>query len=133
MVEKRIYVYTRYKVISSISADLYYLHICLYSNSSLLSNVQITTDSTDNAILSWQRKPGEDIPILGYVIHMIKMSEDHEEKVFKSIHLDYKKDKEQHIFRSLKELVKVKLRVCIQNSLCLQEKSCSREVSLSGI
>ena len=114
----------------------------MYSNSSLLynvidyshpPNVQITTDSTDNAILSWQRKPGEDIPILGYVIHMIKMSEDHEEKVFKSIHLDYKKDKEQHIFRSLKELVNVKLRVCIQNSLCLQEKSCSREVSLSGI
>ena len=96
-------------------------------------NVQITTDSTDSAILSWQRKPGEDIPIFGYVIHMIKMSEDVEGEIFKSIHLDYKKDKEKYTFRSLKELVEVKLRVCIQNSLCLQEKSCSREVDLSGI
>lgn len=90
--------------------------------------IQLVNDSSKKATLSWQQQNEDWAEILEYVIQIFHNSAYGKSKL-ESIHLDIKRQRRMYTFNldTIKDAV---LRVCIRNTLCIYEKSCSKKVGL---
>lgn len=89
-------------------------------------NIQLVSKPSKKAILSWQRQNLDEAEIVGYVIQVFHGSTQN----FASIHVDDKRPHGKHTFSNTDTIKHALLRVCIRNTLCIFEQSCSRKVGL---
>lgn len=91
--------------------------------------LRLISDSSEKVKLSWKRQNMDNAAVLGYVIQMFPPSKYGEPK-YLSLHLKYERRNENYTFGNLAIVQKFVFRVCIRNTLCIFEQSCSKKVGL---
>ena len=91
----------------------------------------MTKDNTNGVTVSWERQSADSVPILGYVVQIIKKSMIGEDDELTLIHMNNKKNKGKCVLEDSEKNKDVLVRVCIRNSLCIYEYSCSKGIGLS--
>ncbi|XP_028401181.1 titin-like isoform X2 [Dendronephthya gigantea] len=92
----------------------------------------ISSNSSKKITLTWERQKADNAPVLGYVIQMFPPSK-FGEPDYSSFHLKYEKRRESYTVENLDVARKFVFRVCIRNTLCIFEQSCSKKVGLSPV